>query len=201
MAPFDVPDISHDMILRFMNVNFSAIVDGSARIPSSVGGVSKPAFSNNTNPSGGTKESSKTPEQDKAMWEGVLLFISGLCVLFKKSDRFLLAYYNAGSAAAILLLIFAALGSFVYCRYRRRPLWLGSFSQSQTAKMGADGEESVPLNRINEDDEEVFTRRKGKERAVEAEEGEARETIFGVGDSDEDEDVYRDELGMNGKHK
>ena len=42
MVGFDVPHITHDMILRFMGVNFSMILDGSARIPSSVGDDSKP---------------------------------------------------------------------------------------------------------------------------------------------------------------
>ncbi len=37
MAGYDLPHVTHDMILRFMGVNFSAINDGTARIPSSVG--------------------------------------------------------------------------------------------------------------------------------------------------------------------
>ncbi|KAG2740240.1 alpha/beta-hydrolase [Suillus brevipes Sb2] len=36
MAPYDVPDVAYDMILRFMGMDFSAIVDGSARIPSAI---------------------------------------------------------------------------------------------------------------------------------------------------------------------
>lgn len=74
MVPYDVPTVAHDMILRFMGVNFSAIADGSARIPSKVGDVEKPVptFVD------GSKDvdskipvpPSKTPEQDKAMWEG-----------------------------------------------------------------------------------------------------------------------------------
>ena len=73
MVPFDVPHISHDMILRFMGVNFSAINEGSALIPSKVGDEDKPLFTI----SDGDKDSgvkplppAKTPEQDKAMWEG-----------------------------------------------------------------------------------------------------------------------------------
>lgn len=72
MAPYDVPHAAHDMILRFMGVNFSAIVDGSAKIPSSLGeGGAKPIFqpeseAGTTSPAG----AGKTPEQDKAMWEG-----------------------------------------------------------------------------------------------------------------------------------
>lgn len=71
MAPYDVPHITHDMMLRFMGVNFSAIVDGSARIPSSVGSVSKPVFVGEEEAKPTTQvPPAKTPEQDKAMWEG-----------------------------------------------------------------------------------------------------------------------------------
>lgn len=75
MVPYDVPHVTHDMILRFMGMNFSAITDGSARIPSKVGNEEKPI------PTivDGDKDSSpnpvpvgKTPEQDRAMWEGTL---------------------------------------------------------------------------------------------------------------------------------
>ena len=77
MVPYDLPEVSHDMILRFMGVNFSAIADGSARIPSKVGDSAKPV------PVlvGGQDDdvpvipvpAGKTPEQDKAMWEGGVL--------------------------------------------------------------------------------------------------------------------------------
>ena len=71
MAPFDLPHVSHDMILRFMNVNFSAILDGSARIPSSIGSEEKPAFTAIEEELPNTPITpGKTPEQDKAMWEG-----------------------------------------------------------------------------------------------------------------------------------
>ena len=44
MAGFDVPHVTHDMILRFMGMNFTALtsLEGSAVIPSSVGDDSKP---------------------------------------------------------------------------------------------------------------------------------------------------------------
>lgn len=71
MAPYDNPGVTHDMILRFMGVNFSSIADGSARIPSSVGDDVKPVFvpedQKSTTPPAST---GKSPEQDKAMWEG-----------------------------------------------------------------------------------------------------------------------------------
>jgi len=58
------------MMLRFMDVNFTAIVDGSAKIPSTIGTIAKPIFveGHNTTPA---SVPAKTPEQDKAMWEGL----------------------------------------------------------------------------------------------------------------------------------
>ncbi|KAG5220932.1 Cell death protease [Salix suchowensis] len=164
MAPFDVPHVTHDMILRFMGVNFSAIIDGSAKIPSSVGTIMKPIFiENNEASKTPTPVPGKTPEQDKAMWE---------------------AYYNAGSAALVLVLIFLALGTFLWCRIRRRRVQLPVSHQD---------EESIPLNSSiamngrqdgDEDSSASFKSRKGKERAVEPHEP----PIFELGESD-DEDM------------
>ncbi|THH18196.1 hypothetical protein EW146_g2731 [Bondarzewia mesenterica] len=164
MVGFDVPHVSHDMILRFMGVNFSAITDGSARIPSSVGDDSKPAFIDDALPAASTPVPvSKTPEQDKAMWE---------------------AYYNAGSAAVILVIICIALAVFFWYRVRRRRLRGLPVSAN-------DEEESIPLTQSGPahdgndgiDETNGFRGRmgKGKERAEEA------PAIFDVGDSDEDE--------------
>ena len=82
MAGYDQLDATHDMILRFMGMNFSAITDGTARIPSSVGGDVKPAFPE-SEPSSAIlpRPSAKTPEQDKAMWEGTISLSSfGVCL-------------------------------------------------------------------------------------------------------------------------
>lgn len=70
MAPFDVPHVTHDMMLRFMGVNFTAIVDGSAKIPSTIGTITKPIFVEEHNATPTNVVPAKTPEQDKAMWEG-----------------------------------------------------------------------------------------------------------------------------------
>ena len=70
MAGYDVPHVTHDMILRFMGVNFTALTDGSARIPSVVGSDSKPVPTLLDAVPSATPTSGKTPEQDKAMWEG-----------------------------------------------------------------------------------------------------------------------------------
>ncbi|KAF7352316.1 Carboxypeptidase [Mycena venus] len=158
MAPFDVPHVSHDMILRFMGVNFSAITDGSARIPSSLGTATKPLFLEDHPTSTATtaSDTGKSPQQAKAMWE---------------------AYYNAGAAALMLTVIFGIIGIFVWCRIRKR--------RSPRLPVNQHGED-IPLNRAVDDDgeEDAFRQRKGKgkERAVEP----AAPPIFDVGESDEE---------------
>ena len=74
MAGYDQPHATHDMILRFMGMNFSAITDGTARVPSSVGDDEKPSFIETKPASAPAPSTTKSPEQDKAMWEGSILF-------------------------------------------------------------------------------------------------------------------------------
>jgi len=143
-----------------MGMNFSAITDGTARIPSSVGNNAKPEFTEEKPASAAPpRPTAKTPEQDKAMWE---------------------AYYNAGSAAIVLVLILAVLGSVFWCRIRRRRL--------QGLPIAKNEEESIPLTQSlpAEDSDPLDNRglssRKGKERAQEA----GLSPIFDVGDSDEE---------------
>ncbi|OBZ70493.1 Pheromone-processing carboxypeptidase KEX1 [Grifola frondosa] len=160
MVGYDVPDVTHDMMLRFMGVNFSAITDGSARIPSSVGDDTKPLPALLDDIPTNTPVSTKTPEQDKAMWE---------------------AYYNAGSAALVLVLIGVVVGAFLWWRSRRQKLHGLPLSTK---------EENIPLNTSmvqgdDQDDDAVFRLRKGKERAAPLE----NEAIFDVGSDDEDEKV------------
>jgi len=170
MAPFDIPHITHDMMLRFMEVNFTALVDGSARIPSAIGSDAKPIFTEDHETQPGAPVSAKTPQQDKAMWE---------------------AYYNAGSAAIVLAVVLLVIGGVVWCRHRRKRVQLGSHAQGLE-------EESIPLtsNRQEDDDGEMDRRRKakGKSRATRDEENgslnrgtrnvQESERIFEVGDSD-----------------
>ncbi|OCH94287.1 alpha/beta-hydrolase [Obba rivulosa] len=163
MAGYDVPHVAHDMILRFMGVNFSAITDGSARIPSAVGADAKPlpAVLDDVPPA--PPAPAKTPEQDKAMWE---------------------AYYNAGSAALVLMLIALGVGGFLWWRSRRQRI--------EGLHLPSNAEEHIPLNSNmgdangHDSREDVFRQRKGKERA----DLPSSEMIFGVGDS-EDEDEAR----------
>jgi carboxypeptidase D len=94
------------------------------------------------------------------------------------------AYYNAGSAAIVLVLILIVLGSVFWYRIRRRRLLGLPVAQNE--------EESIPLtqNFPAEDsdplDNRGLTSRKGKERAQET--GSA--PIFDVGDSDEEREHY-----------
>ncbi|KAJ7696099.1 alpha/beta-hydrolase [Mycena rosella] len=174
MVPFDVPHISHDMILRFMGVDFSALLGGSAKIPSSIGTTTKPHFLEEQPTATSTTvvpDAGKSPQQAKAMWE---------------------AYYNAGSAALVLAVILGAIGIFVWCRRRGR---------SSGPRLPVNQhEESIPLNTRLDDDEgdsDAFRQRqrkgkgKGKERAVDSAGTPVDPPIFDVGESD-DEEEYKD---------
>jgi carboxypeptidase D len=159
-------------------MNFSAITDGTARIPSSVGNDVKPAFTE-SNPASAVPStpSAKTPEQDKAMWEGTISFSNLQCLSHSHA-----AYYNAGSSAIVLILILAGLATVLWCRIRRRRL--------RGLVITKNEEEHIPLtqslpaeeDRDSPDSNNAFGRRKGKERAQEA--GSA--PIFDVGELDED---------------
>jgi len=180
MAPFDVPHVTHDMMLRFMGVNFTGLIDGTAKIPSTIGTDAKPVFVEDHEVQPGAPSSVKTPQQDKAMWE---------------------AYYNAGSAALVLVLVFVVIGTFVWCRLRRKRVKL-------VESRSGEEEESIPLTstrNVDEDEEEPETvqRRnvKGKERARAGEDeplnggtknhaGEV-DRIFDVGDSEDEDDKPR----------
>jgi len=100
---------------------------------------------------------SKSPEQDKAMWE---------------------AYYNAGSAALVLVVIALVIGIFLYWRQRRR-------SRSRGASIGLK-EESIPLSQsvgdvMNGHGDGMNGDYKGKGRALQA------EAIFDVGSDEDGE--------------
>lgn len=94
------------------------------------------------------------------------------------------AYYNAGSAALVLVLVLLAIGTFLWCRIRRRRKFIPLLQN----------EESIPLTTSmatlddgQRDDEESFRQRKGKERAMEP----TKPPIFDVGDDDDDEDNFK----------
>ncbi|KAF8760117.1 Serine carboxypeptidase [Rhizoctonia solani] len=86
MVPYDVPLAAHDMILRFMEVDFAKLSGGSATLVSSkVGDEVKPISAglepgkNATDE--GTDKGKTNTEQDKAMWE-VEVSYSGEALLF-----------------------------------------------------------------------------------------------------------------------
>ncbi|KAI9574319.1 Alpha/Beta hydrolase protein [Boletus coccyginus] len=160
MVPYDVPDVAHDMILRFMGVDFSAILEGSAHIPSSVGDDVKPIFMDDENPVS-SKPPGTTPEQTKAQWD---------------------AYYNAGTAALVFLLVVIGLGICLWCRLRRKRVRL--------SRSVDDTEENIPLRSASDGDgdeldfEQARRKRKGKGREIV--DGDEGTLVFDVGEADED---------------
>lgn len=184
MAGYDVPHVTHDMMLRFMNVNFSAIADGSARIPSSVGSDNKPMPILTTEEPTPTPAPGKTKEQDKAMWEGNDVRPLTLSHALTHPCSFV-AYYNAGSAALVLVIIALLIGGFIWWRSRKGKLRGVGLPLSRE---DAQADENIPLTQTNgdvDDDDGSDTRqRKGKGRATGLT---PHEEIFGVGD-DEDEE-------------
>ncbi|THH11718.1 hypothetical protein EW145_g477 [Phellinidium pouzarii] len=142
MVPFDLPIVAQDMIMRFMGVNFSSIVDGSARIPSKVGDEEKPmpiVMEGETDGDAAIPvPAGKTPQQDKAMWEG--------------------------SAALVLVLIALAIGLFLFFRRRRKTgdLSIGTREEGIPLRQNIGGRDI--------DEHEENGKYKGKGRTLESEE-------------------------------
>lgn len=86
MVPYDVPEAAHDMILRFMGMDFSAILEGSARIPSNVGDDVKPIFTGDENLPVSSDPLGTPPEQTKAQWDGERLFFL-FCVISRSFGK------------------------------------------------------------------------------------------------------------------
>ncbi|KAG8747077.1 Cell death protease [Ceratobasidium sp. 414] len=169
MVPYDVPVVAHDMILRFMDVDFKLLGGGTGTtVVSAVGnnvkqvGAIEGGGGGGGNTEGGSGTGGKaTPEQDKAMWE---------------------AYYNAGSAALIFVLILACIGIFLFWRSRR------TTSQGRVnLPTEDDAEERIPLSTnvggmASRDD---IREREDRHRGRRDEEG---EPIFDVGNDSGSED-------------
>ncbi|EUC56194.1 pheromone-processing carboxypeptidase KEX1 [Rhizoctonia solani AG-3 Rhs1AP] len=165
MVPYDVPLAAHDMILRFMQVDFTKLSGGSATVvPSKLGDEVKPISAGletgkNTTDAG-TGDGKKNTEKDKAMWE---------------------AYYNAGSAALILVIILVFIGLFLYWRSRRSSK-LGRVNLPTEQEQ----EERIPLSTnvgagVSRDDLGQDRDRRGES-----------EPIFDVGDDSGSEDGGKD---------
>jgi len=91
------------------------------------------------------------------------------------------AYYNAGSAALVLVFVFVIIGLFLWWRKRNNGVKLPSREVDTE-------EESIPLTRSRRDyDEDDTRRRKGKDRQEEAAVERSSPTIFEVGSDDEEE--------------
>jgi len=166
MVGFDVPIVAHDMMLRFMNVDFTKLTDGSVRIPSAVGDDFKPSPGLHSGDDGSTDSNGAhipTPAEEKARWD---------------------AYYNAGTAALVFVLIVLAIGIFFYLRNKRNAKTMGN--GGAYGKVNGDAEESIPLNRSHADIEES-RRRKGKGRATEADYQDEAETIYEIGSDGEEQ--------------
>ncbi|KAI0797108.1 alpha/beta-hydrolase [Abortiporus biennis] len=179
MAGYDVPHVTHDMILRFMGVDFGAITDGSAKIPSAVGNDHKPIAVLVDQKPTATPAPVNSPEQDKAMWE---------------------AYYNAGSAALVLVVIAVIIGGFLWWRSRRGNGLLGRGGGVGLPLHSRDlPEESIPLTTNGEPSDDDFTRqqraRKGKERARDVTPKD--DELFEIGDDAEGDELSADIRGKS----
>jgi len=176
MVGFDVPIVAHDMMLRWMGVDLS--LDGTlglpARIPSVVGDNLRGGLTSNGTLAADTPVSTLVPEQDKARWE---------------------AYYNAGSAALIFVLIMLAIGLFFYFRSRRQPKPGRRIALNDREQQLE--EETIPLSSSShanggraDDDDDQRRRRKGKDRQYQ-DGGPKGEPIFDVGDDASDDETER----------
>ena len=204
MVGFDLPHVAHDMILRFIGVDFSVINSHKAStgaIPSSVGddvkpvdGVANPGSSSgaggDSTSGGGNAPPKGTTPGDPAMWQGMIV---RKYFTHHTLSVYCLAYYNAGSAALVLVVIAVVIGGGIYIRSRRR-------GKVRLASDREQDEESIPLNQsvggtgdgergdyvpIGEGNGATTqkARTKGKQKAIEEPAGAA---IFDVGE-DEDE--------------
>ena len=165
MVGFDVPIVAHDMMLRFMNVDFTKLTDGSVRISSAVGDNVKPVVDLSGAGDGSSDSNGMHPPtaaEEIARWD---------------------AYYNAGTAALVFVLIALAIGLFFYFRGNRSPKRMGN--GGAYGEVNGDAEESIPLQQSHAETEEN-RRRKGKGRATEADYREEGETMFEIGSDGEE---------------
>jgi len=174
MVGFDVPHVTNDMILRFMDVDFSLLPGQAASSKSRIGDDDRVVIGFGTGGSTGMP-------------------------LFKGGNSRQDAWYNAGSAVLFLLVMASLIALFLYFRrrgYARLPLRRGVNLREDGDAI--DAAERVPLGseRVELDDMDGYeldgegrkrrVDRKGKKRAVEDEE--RAETVFALGDEDEDKE-------------
>lgn len=166
MVGFDLPEIAHDMMLRFMGVDFSlgATVGAAAKLDSAIGDDVRPAIHvpSSSNGTASLPTTTGMSDDDKARWE---------------------AYYNAGSAALIFVVIGLAVGLFFYFRRRSR------FRKAHGVSLAQD-EETIPLhaNGTAVDGDDSGRRRKGKAKETYPDSPAGGEPIFDVGDDEDSGD-------------
>jgi carboxypeptidase D len=165
MVGFDVPHVTNDMIMRFMDVDFNLV-------PGMTGGWS-----------------SKVGEDERpAVHFGALKDDTGLPLL-KGGHSDWEAWYNAVSAVVILCILGGIVGCYFYFR-RRRLRRQGRVALGLPTQR--DSEERVPLAAEDyemQEDSYPPRRDKGKGRAIERASAESEErgpSVFALGDEDED---------------
>ncbi|CAK9785817.1 putative KEX1 protein precursor [Cutaneotrichosporon oleaginosum] len=164
MVGFDVPHVTNDMILRFMDVDFNLL-------PGVTGGWS----------------SKVGDDERQAVHFGTIKEDAGLPLLKGGSGDWE-AWYNAVSAVVILCILGGIVGCYFYFR-RRRLRRQGRVALGLPSQR--DSEERVPLAAEDFEMHDTYPPRrdKGKGRAVErvSEESEHRgPSVFALGDEDGD---------------
>jgi carboxypeptidase D len=176
MVGFDVPDVTNDMIMRFMGVDMNEFAGSTSIVGSVVG------------------EDDDRPE----VHVGKVKPAPGIPLL-KGGKGDWESWYNAISAVLILLTLGGIVALYLYLRRRRRarsgPLHLPRGGSAERD----DRDERVPLATAAEDyelEESSYGRDndsgsskgkgKGKEKARDSEsDAERGETVFALGDEDE----------------
>ncbi|CEH14877.1 kex1 protein [Ceraceosorus bombacis] len=123
MVGFDKPVESHDMMLRFMGVDLMGAAGPSARIPSRVEGEPDRMLVVAPNPGKGDGSTDNRP-----MIPGV----DGKTEEQVAEEAKWAAYYNAGSAALVVLLILVGVGALILLRLRKQ-------SRRSTSMLGRGG--------------------------------------------------------------
>ncbi|WWD20051.1 hypothetical protein CI109_104524 [Kwoniella shandongensis] len=177
MVGFDVPHVTNDMIIRFMDVDISLLPGMTALSSSRVG------------------------ESDRIALTIGSTALAGV-PLFKGGSTDWEAWYNAGSAFLILMILISIVALYFY--FRRR----GHIRRTRGGALGlpredGDASERIPLGsqQVELDDIERAERYgdgdagfgprkgkgKGKAGSDDGFENDGREVVFSLGDEDEDE--------------
>ncbi|KAL1410267.1 Cell death protease [Vanrija albida] len=180
MAGFDVPHVTNDMIMRFMDVDLNLLPGLTGAGTSRVGDDKRPAVHFGPQP---TTTGMPILKAGKGDWE---------------------EWYNAVSAVLILLTLIGIVGVYLFVRHRRIRRGLALPTHSHRRSNDGNREERMPLAGANEYELEegvggngVDSRRKGKgkgksrarasEEFEEEDEGKDPNTVFALGDEDEHE--------------